>query len=367
MPAFDTFLADPSAERCWLLEIDALSIAPVTDGSQASGAFSDAAFSEVAFSEGDSGGADSGTLYYSSHGFTSQAADMPARTWYAGRLAEDVVVERKIYGRDGIGGLTRTFADCALVNADGGLDALQTNYALDGRPARLLIGRPTDARSAFNLVFSGVVELLDQADASRMRLRLSDGIARLAVPVNSTVYAGSGGLEGGADLKGKPKPRCWGNVQNLSAPLVDSANLIYQVHDGSDQRRAGGVRPRHAAHEGRRLCRSRTCRPTRHQPASTASGRPAAISGSARRRPAPARRTCSATRPAATSTRRATSCSACCSSARSTRRWSIAPRSRSSTSTRRPRLASRRWSTRRRAMWPRRCSPASAPTAASRG
>jgi hypothetical protein len=233
MPAFDTFLADPSAERCWLLEIDALAIAPVTDGSQVSAAFSDAAFGEVAFSEGGSTADESGTLYYSSHGFRSQAADAPPYTWYAGRLSDDVVIERKIYGRDGIGGLTRVYADCSLLNSDGGLDTLQASYALDGRQARLLIGRPTDARSAFNLVFSGVVEVVDSADANYLRLRLSDGAAKLGVPLNSTVYAGTGALEGGSDLKGKPKPRVWGSVLNLGAPLVDSALLIYQVNDGA--------------------------------------------------------------------------------------------------------------------------------------
>lgn len=242
MSAFDDFLADPTAERCWLLEIDAFSITPDTDGTQASGGFSDAAMSEMAFSEGG-GTTDASTLYYSSHGFVSQAADSPASTYYEPRLTNDVAVLRAIVGNSGIGGLARTVGECTLLNADGGLDATLAGYALDGRPVRLLIGRTTrdstsgnrtfDARSAYNLVFSGVIQSIDTADARRVRLQFSDAIAKLGAPLNATTYAGTGALEGGSDLKGKPKPRSFGHVYNASAPLVDSAQLIYQVNDGA--------------------------------------------------------------------------------------------------------------------------------------
>lgn len=237
--AFETFLADARAERCWLLEIDAFGLAADTDGSQASGAFSDAAFSEVAFSEDAGETATSTMLCYSSHGFTSRAADSPASKYYPSRIAGATAVERKIYGRAGIGGLTRTFARCTLVNADGGLDTLLSSYALDGRPARLLIGRTTDtngirsfdARSDYQLVFSGVVQAVE-IGAQEVTISFSDGIAKLRAPVNATTYAGTGGVEGGTDLKGKPKPKSWGNVLNVPAVLVDSTSLIYQVHDG---------------------------------------------------------------------------------------------------------------------------------------
>lgn len=241
MSAFDDFLADPSAERCWLLEIDAFALTPDTDGTQASGALSEAAMSEVSFSEGGSS-SDASTLYYSSHGFVSQAADTPASTYYEPRVTNELTVLRAIVGNSGIGGLARTVGECTLLNADGGLDATLASYALDGRPVRLLIGRTTrdssgnrtfDARSAFNLVFSGVIESIDTADAKRVRLQFSDAIAKLAAPLNSTSYAGTGALEGGSDLKGKPKPRSFGHVYNVSPPQVDSAKLIYQVNDGA--------------------------------------------------------------------------------------------------------------------------------------
>ena len=41
------------------------------------------------------------------------------------------------------------------------------------------------------------------------------------------------GVEGVEDdLKGKPKPRCYGECLNVSPPWVNTSKLIFQVHDG---------------------------------------------------------------------------------------------------------------------------------------
>ena len=228
---FSAFLAEPRAARCWLLELDAFPLAPLSVETP-SGAFDEAAFSEMAFSEAD---ADSygavETLCYSDRGYASKSTDTPASTYYGARLREDLAIERKLYGRAGVGGFTRIFGAISLINTDGALDTLLRDYAIDGRNARLRVGRPTDARADFGLVFAGVV---DRATVSldRVELQLSDGLARLDVPLNSTVYAGTGSLEGGSDLAGKPKPKGYGVNRNISPPLVESALLIYQVHDG---------------------------------------------------------------------------------------------------------------------------------------
>lgn len=228
--AFGAFLADVTKPRCWLLEIEALSLA--TPGGISS-AYSDAAFSEAGFCSDE--GASSGgavTLLYSSHGYTSHSTDLPARTWYDGRIAGEVTVERAIAGRDGIGGLARVFAEVQLANLDGGLDALLRDYALDGRMVTVLLGGPDDARDTYGVVFRGVVDSLTATEAA-LALRLSDGLAKLDRPIQDTTYAGSGALEGGADLKDKPKPEGWGKALNIAPPLVDSTKLIYQVRDGA--------------------------------------------------------------------------------------------------------------------------------------
>lgn len=152
-------------------------------------------------------------------------------THYESRVQDSIRIERRIVGRGGIGGLARSSASVALANADGGLDTLPRDYALDGRRARLLLGAPTDRRSDFGAVFGGYV-MAARVGLSALQLDLSDSIARLEIPVHASTYAGTGGLEGGADLQGTPKPRGFGHVYNIAPPLVDAANLIYQVNDG---------------------------------------------------------------------------------------------------------------------------------------
>lgn len=230
MPTFAEFLADVAAERCWLVEIDALPIAPLP---VESAAFGDGAFCEFAFCE-DAPGNHGGpvTLAYSSHGFTSRSTDTPASTWYDGRVGDDIHVIRRIVDReDGFGGLALCFAEVNLVNNDGELDELVDDYAIDGRAIRILVGPPAAARADFGSVFTGVVKTAAIGEQD-VRLSLSDGSAVLEHPINRIAYAGTGGLEGGADLKGKPKPKAWGHVFNVPAPLVNSTLLIYQVHDG---------------------------------------------------------------------------------------------------------------------------------------
>lgn len=229
--AFRTFLARVVASRCWLLEIDALSLAgnPAVSGVSGGGAYAEFAYGD------DVVGATAGgamTLRWSTHGYTTTSADTPASTYYDGRMLGDFTVDRAIVGRDGIGGLSRVFAEVVLTNADGGLDALLRDYAIDGRAVRLLVGDVDAAYSTFGTVFAGVVETASITE-ERVRLRCTDGLSKLALPIQETVYAGSGSTEGGADLAGKPKPLCYGTVRNITPPLVDAANLLYQVHDGA--------------------------------------------------------------------------------------------------------------------------------------
>jgi hypothetical protein len=232
MSAFDDFLDDPDAPRAWLLELEAFPLAPLPAGAAAD-VYSEAAFSEAAFAEGDGGeeGAVK-TLYFSDGGFISASTDTPASTWYDGRLRAGMRVERRIIGRDGIGGLARVFAEGTLVNQDGDLDLLKRNYALEGRAARLYVGPKAGARAAFGLVASGITERV-WIDFETVRIQFSDGLAKLDRMVNTNTYAGTGNAEGGADLKGKYKPKAYGKTFNVSPPLVYSASLIYHVNEGS--------------------------------------------------------------------------------------------------------------------------------------
>lgn len=234
--AFERMLLDDRADRVWLMEIEARSLG----GNAAQvGAFGDAPFGALAFA-GNTGEVSGGdvTLRYATREWVSRvftngiAGTDPANAnRYDGRLTDGIRIDRRIVGREAIGGLTEVYATARLINVDGALDNLTTDYALDGRRVTLWLGRPTDVRADFGQVFGGVVANAVITETG-VELRLSDGRAKLAQPIQTTLYAGSGGLEGGADLVGKPKPLCYGRVFNITPPLVDAGNLIYQVHEG---------------------------------------------------------------------------------------------------------------------------------------
>jgi hypothetical protein len=163
------------------------------------------------------------------------ASDPDSATWYPGNLTSEITIERSVLSGALMSGLSRVFGEVKLANPGGELDNLVRDYALDGRPARLYIGRPTDRRADFGLVFSGVIARTPEGNLNEISIALSDGVSKLEQSIQATVYAGTGGLEGGADLAGKPKPLAFGEVLNVAPPLVDSTKLIYQAHDGPVQ------------------------------------------------------------------------------------------------------------------------------------
>lgn len=70
---------------------------------------------------------------------------------------------------------------------------------------------------------------------SVLRFPIRDPRAVLDTPLQTARYAGTNvgpdGLEGGEELKGRPKPIVYGLVSNVSPPRVNSSLLIYQIAD----------------------------------------------------------------------------------------------------------------------------------------
>ena len=64
-------------------------------------------------------------------------------------------------------------------------------------------------------------------------LRAADLTARLEQSMQQETYAGTGGLEGPEELKGRPKPTGFGLNRNAEPVLVDATLLVYQLHDGA--------------------------------------------------------------------------------------------------------------------------------------
>jgi len=77
-------------------------------------------------------------------------------------------------------------------------------------------------------VFSGKVKSF-RAAASKLSVTATIDDEPFSVQVLSASYAGTGGIEGGADIKGKPKPWAFGAPKNIEPVLIDSVNSVFQV------------------------------------------------------------------------------------------------------------------------------------------
>lgn len=183
------------------------------------------------------------TLRWSSHGYTSSAADSPAHTHYDARVLGEVQLEQSLsMGRGLVGRAALGFGEVALWDGDGQLASLLTSYAIDGRALRLKVGDATGARigawpalSTFTTAFVGSAAGW-RRDGKSVRVRLRDVVSRLDVPVQTEFYGGTGGLDGPAQLRGLPKPSTWGQVFNVAPTYLGVIDLGYgelatfQVH-----------------------------------------------------------------------------------------------------------------------------------------
>ena len=68
-------------------------------------------------------------------------------------------------------------------------------------------------------------------DAGALLISLADPATDLRKPILTDRYAGTGGLEGPVEWKGKLKRRLWGRLFNVAGEAIDGANSIYCFAD----------------------------------------------------------------------------------------------------------------------------------------
>jgi hypothetical protein len=110
------------------------------------------------------------------------------------------------------------------------LDPL-SRYWWDGRALECRLLGPDFSLSQGQPVLVGFSEDVEW-DRKRFEVVLRDSAQRLQKPIQTERYAGTGGLEGGADLKGKTKPVTIGVAYNVRPTIVDRANGVVQWHSG---------------------------------------------------------------------------------------------------------------------------------------
>lgn len=180
--------------------------------------------------------------------YHSAPADVPASTTWYPRIVGEVTVGISAADALGVGGrLGLGVSALALDDADGALRDLVDLGLADGRAVAIRTVPVADANAsdfgtplsaAPPVVFRGVARAVDRTAEDRGEMTVADLMDRLSVPLQSLLYQGTGGVEGGTELKGKPKPVTLGRVYNVEPVWLGNIDLgfgigslpTYQVH-----------------------------------------------------------------------------------------------------------------------------------------
>jgi hypothetical protein len=169
-------------------------------------------------------------LYYSIDGFVSAATDSPASTYFEPRVVEALTFSRSLFSEGRIGGASIPgYGAMAFNNGDGGLDGWIA-YSFAGRPVTIWLGGEDFSLANCGIIFKGTCAGLDWGQTT-VSLRLRDLQYRLDRPLQANLFGGTGGWEGGADYKGKPKPSLLGIARRVEPVAIDPANLRYVMHN----------------------------------------------------------------------------------------------------------------------------------------
>lgn len=207
------------------------------------------------------------TLRWASAAYTSAPGDTPANTVWYPRLTGDVVLTQDASDALSVGGmLSLSTGAIGLDDADSALADLEKWDTANGRAISITVvpvvdpnasdvGTPLAGRAlgtwfdvltgeAFALradpvvAFRGLIQRVDRLGDRTGILRTTDVVERLATPLQATKYLGTGGTEGGDELKGKPKPTTLGRVYNITPVYLGIIDLgvgigaldTWQVH-----------------------------------------------------------------------------------------------------------------------------------------
>ncbi|MBI1243760.1 MAG: hypothetical protein GC202_02050 [Alphaproteobacteria bacterium] len=169
-------------------------------------------------------------LYWSDRGYTTTPSDSLPNVHFDARARQPLLIDRAVPVTPESGSrATLQLGSIEIDNADGTQDDT-ADLAIDARPVTILYGDRTAAFSTFATLFSGSGIAWERtSDALRLAVRGRDYL--LDVPLQSTLYGGTGGADGGAELKGKPLPQLYGICRDVTPVTLVTSSLIYQVND----------------------------------------------------------------------------------------------------------------------------------------
>lgn len=172
------------------------------------------------------------TVYFSDVGLLTEPGDTPGDTYYERRLEIPLDVIHSLVNGTALGGdSSSSYGPVKLVNLDGVLDYLD-DFEWGHRFVELgftEIESPTLAD--FGTVFAGVAEGYTPGDAPQIALASLDAL--FDKPFKLGTFGGTGGVDGGADLKDVAFPIALGIVRQITPVLIDATHNIYMIsHPG---------------------------------------------------------------------------------------------------------------------------------------
>jgi hypothetical protein len=174
-------------------------------------------------------------LYFATAGYTTTPSDTPPNIFFEPRIKTAPTLGRVIFDSAAVYGASRaTAGNVDLVNQDGALDRLITDYAFEGRPFVVKSGEWSAGYAGWTVVMSGTLGSVGTSK-NIVSFVIRDRLVDLDTWTRPT-YAGTNvlpaGLEGTADdLKGQTKPRGYGRFMNGTPKLVNTSKQIYQASD----------------------------------------------------------------------------------------------------------------------------------------
>ena len=188
----------------------------------------------------------SGTVYASDMGYRTLASDVGGVVAYPPLVEQAFAIDRRISLDPAASAAAAAWGSISLSNIDGRFNSIVAAQNSDGREVRIANGVKSwdatrglwlDLPKSYNQpVFYGIAQPWT-LNLATLDIPLRDATYWLEKPLQSNLYDGSGGYNGGADLTGKPKPKTRGGtallpVRNVPLVLIDATNLIYQYSDG---------------------------------------------------------------------------------------------------------------------------------------
>lgn len=168
-------------------------------------------------------------FYVATRPFATGADQSPSNTPFKGRLSS-ISIRRSISNGSDFGGVVLGDGEIVIDNADGRYDG-RWSQTIAGRDVTVRVGRTSIAYQYWPVIFRGTAREW-VFDEQGVRIAARDYGYKLTVPIQTTLYAGTGGAEGADDIAGKRKPLVLGRVSNVSPPRINAASLVYQIHDG---------------------------------------------------------------------------------------------------------------------------------------